>query len=350
MFFAALTLAAAVAATPAPLVVYPRAGNPQPSRVVPRGPGLVLMGGGPTADAALVWMHDTIAGSHRARAGDVVVLTASEGDIYTDYFMKVAPFNSVRSIQIGPGATQADLVKAASYVDGAQGVFFSGGDQAHYVPWKGSPLIEAVKRVYRRGGVIGGTSAGLAILGEYVFDSVAADAIDSEVDVKTPDAVADPAEQSISFTHGLFDFPPLRGTITETHTIQRNRLGRLIAFLARLQAQTTRPIMGVAVNVGTAIVIDRDGVGTLVSEHHRGEVLLVRLTRKIAITAGKPLEARDVRVTVLNRDGQRIDFNSWCAAAPTFSVDVDGSRPPYYTPSDPYVAPPGATIGTCPHH
>jgi cyanophycinase-like exopeptidase len=135
------------------------------------------MGGGPTVDSAFVWMHDTITGEHGARGGDVVVLTASEGDVYTDYLMKVAPFNSVRSISIGPGATPSDLARAAAYVDRAQGLFFTGGDQAHYVKWKGSPLIASVQRLYDRGGVVGGTSAGLAILGEYVYDSVAADAM-----------------------------------------------------------------------------------------------------------------------------------------------------------------------------
>src|SRR5579872_501008 len=331
-----------------PLLIYPRVGNPRASVVQPRGPALLLMGGGPTVDSAFVWMHDTIVGKHGTRGGDVVVLTASEGDIYTDYLMKVAPFNSVRSISIGPGATRDDLVRAAAYVDRAQGLFFSGGDQAHYVKWKGSPLIAAVQRLYDRGGVVGGTSAGLAILGEYVYDSVAADAVGDDVEVRTPNAMAHPDEPIISFTHGLFHFPPLRNVITDTHLVTRNRVGRALVFLARLQAQTPHPVLGVGINEGSAIVIDRKGIGTLMLEHHTGEALLLRLTRKTPIARGKPFAARDIRVTLLDREGERVNFNTWCASAPTYFVDVDGAKPPYYSPANPYVAPPGATTPSCP--
>jgi cyanophycinase len=331
-----------------PLLIFPRAGSPKDSHVVPHGPGLMLMGGGPTVDSAFTWMHDTIVGSSH-RGGDVIVLTASEGDVYTPYIMRVAAFNSVRSISIGPGATTAQLAKAASYVDRAQGVFFSGGDQAHYVRWKVSPLIAAVQRLYHRGGVVGGTSAGLAILGEYVFDSVATDATNDAVDVATADAVANPAELTISFTHGLFSFPPLRNVITETHLVQRNRLGRCIVFLARLQKMTPHQIMAVAVNVHSAIVIDRHGIGTLKLEHGRGEALLVRLTQQTPIAAGKPLIARNVRITLLNHDGQQVDFNTWCAAAPTYFISVDGTKPPYYSPANPYLAPANAIRPRCAH-
>ncbi len=330
-----------------PLTIYARVGNQHPSTLAPQGPGLLLMGGGATVDSSFVWMHDTIVGSHSVRGGDVVVLTASEGDIYTAYIMRVAPFNSVRSISLGPGATKADLEQAADYVDHAQGVFFSGGDQSHYVRWKGSPLIAAVQRLYDRGGVVGGTSAGLAILGEYAYDSVAADAAGGDVEARTTNAMADPSEPIISFTHDLFTFPPLRHIITDTHLVPRNRLGRLMVFLARLQEQSSSDLMGVGVSQGTAIVIDRHGIGTLKLEHHQGAALLVRLTEATPIVAGKPFIAKNIRITLLNREGEQIDFNTWCAAAPTYFVSVDGRKAPFYNPPDPYTAPPNATIPKC---
>ncbi|HEY7993582.1 MAG TPA: cyanophycinase [Candidatus Eremiobacteraceae bacterium] len=321
------------------LTVYARVGNPMPSDVVPHGPGLILMGGGNTVDPAFAWMHDTIVGSHWKRGGDIVVLTASSGDEYTDYIMKIAPFNSVRSIQIGPDATQADLKRAASYVDVAQGVFFSGGDQAHYVKWKGSALIAAVQRVYDRGGVVGGTSAGLAILGEYAFDAVAEDKVGPDVNTTTANAMADPSESIISFTHDLFEFPPMRGILTETHLVTRNRLGRFIVFLARLSADSKTPLLGVGLNEHSALVVDRNGVGTLMLEHHSGEALLVRLTKPAPIAKGIPFSAHKVLITVLDREGQKFDFRTWHADARSSFIDVDGSKPPYYTPADPYVPP-----------
>ncbi len=86
-------------------------------------------------------------------------------------------------------------------VDKADAVYFAGGDQANYVIWKGSALIDAVKRVYARGGVVGGGSAGLAIQGAVVYDSVAGDRLN--VETHTKDAVNNPLEPRISFTTGL---------------------------------------------------------------------------------------------------------------------------------------------------
>src|SRR5579872_1579400 len=331
-----------------PLTIYPRAGNPHPSTVKPHGPGLLLMGGGDTVDASFQWMHDVIAGSPKVRAGDIVVLRASGGNDYDDYLIKVAAFNSAQSIKLGPAATTADLAKAASYVDRAQGVFFAGGDQANYARWKDSSLIAAVQRVYDRGGVVGGTSAGLAILGEYAYDSVAADAVSDETEVTTKNALADPAEPIISFTHDLLIFPPLRNVITDTHFKQRDRFGRLAAFLAILQTRhPAQRLLGVGVDAASAIVIDKHGIGTLKLQGHRGSALFVSGGQFEKIVPGKPLAFHNLQITLLNRDGQTFDFNTRCAHALHYAVDVDGKKSPSYDPADPYEPPAHIWIPDC---
>ena len=94
-------------------------------------------------------------------------------------------------------------------------------------------------------------------------------------------------------------------------------------------------------------MIDRRGIGTLKLEHHQGAALLVRLTQPTPIVPGKPFVAKNIRITLLNREGQQVDFNTWCAAAPTYFVNVDGRKAPFYDPADPYTAPPNATIPKC---
>ena len=328
-----------------PLTIFPRAGNQQESNIKPHGPGLVLMGGGGTVDDSLVWMHDVIVGAHGVRGGDVIVLRASGDNAYDDYFMKVAPFNSVRTIMLGPGATQSDFVTTAGYIDRTQGVFFSGGDQARYAVWKGTPLMAAVQRVYDRGGVVGGTSAGLAILGEYAYDSVAADLAGGEdIEVTTVNAVADPSESIISFTHDLLVFPALRNVITDTHFVARNRFGRLAVYLSRIGGSAPQRLMGVGIDERTAVVIDRHGIGTLMLEHKGGSALFIRSTQPGRIVQGQPFVVKGLSVTVLNRAGQQYDFNRRCADALTWTVDIDGSKSPIYTPANPNVAPPDAKM------
>ncbi len=316
--------------------------------MVPRGPGLVLMGGGLRVDAAYAWMHDVIMGPHArfVRGGDIIVLRATGTNDYDSELMAAAPFNSVRTIVVGRGASYDDLAKVGALVDRAQGVFFSGGDQGNYARWKGTPLIAAVQRLYDRGGVVGGTSAGLAILGEYVFDSVAADAVSDDTSVTTANAVADPSESIISFTHGLLVFPSLHGVITDSHFHTRGRFGRLTVFLARLASVSSSPLMGVGVDEGSAIVIDSHGMGTLLLQRPGGSALFVRLTAGTRVS-GRPFVAAGVRVTQLDRSGERFDFRTWCSSAPSYSVDVDGRRSPIYAPADPYVIPAYAVTASC---
>jgi cyanophycinase len=329
------------------LTIYPRAGSPIASGVTPHGPGLVLLGGGGDVDAAFVWMHDVIAGSPGSNGGDIIVLRASGDNDYDDYLLKLAHFNSVQTIKIERGATSADLARVATYISQAQGVFFAGGDQSNYVRWKDSPLSRAVQAVYDRGGVVGGISAGLAIQGEWVYDSVAADANSDDI-VTTGNAVPNPAEPIISFTHDLFVWPSMRGVITDSHFVTRNRLGRLAVYLARLQQDDgATQIMGLGIDEKSAIVVDKDGIGTLKLQGKTGSALFLRGGSAQPIEAGKPLVYKGIHVTLLDKDGQTFDFKKWCARAPTYAIDVVGNARPIYNPADPYKAPPSATIPTC---
>ena len=304
------------------------------------------MGGGGDVDSAFVWMCHTIAGDRKKHCGDVVVLRASGDNDYDRYLLKLAPFNSAQTIKIERGANDSDLTIAANIVDHAQGVFFGGGDQANYVWWKGTPLAAAVQRVYDRGGVIGGNSAGLAIQGEWVYDSDAADVVDREL--TTNDVVPNPSSPLISFTHNLFAWPPLRNVITDSHFHQRNRLGRLAVFLARLkQNHGAGDLMGVGIDTGSALLVDKHGIATLVLNNPSGSALFLRGGSPQPVRPGKPLLYTDIQATVLNKAGQTFDFNTRCAHAPTYSVSVNGNATPIYNPENPYKPPQAAIVPSC---
>jgi cyanophycinase len=326
---------------------YPRIGNVIDSNVAPRGPGLILMGGSTDVDAAFRWLRQTIAGRSGADGGDIVVLRASGDNDYDKYIYGLARFNSVRTILLPPCAIAQDVSKAAAAVDRAQGVFFAGGDQANYVRWKGTPLAAAVQRLYDRGGVVGGTSAGLAIQGQFVFDAVSGDLTH---DVHTPDAVADPYEKAISFTEGLFDFPPLRGIITDTHFRARDRYGRLAAFMAVLVARhrtAAGQISAVGVAEKSAVVVDRYGIGTLLMQGPGGRALFLRTGTAKQAVRGKPLISSAIDTVLLDKPGQRFDLRLWCGDGKRYNVMVDGSRRPMYSPGNPYVAPAHSRPASC---
>ena len=325
----------------ASITIFPRVGSSSDSTVTPQGPGLILMGGGDDVDAAFVWMHDTIVGS-TAAGGDVVVLRATGTNAYDDYIDGLADFNSVQTLIISASASAGDLSTAAGIVDKAEGVFFAGGDQADYVGWKGTSLMTAVANVYGRGGVVGGASAGLAILGEFVFDSVAADE-DDYADVLSEDATADPFEQIISFTYNLLSFPPMAGAITDSHFQNRDRFGRLAAFMARQiedgKVDTTPArILGIGVDEGNAIVVDHNGIGKLLQyDSGTGAAYLLQGGTPTTINDGDALLYEDITVTRLDSPGQEFNFNLWCGTGATYLVTVAGTGS-IYDPTNPYTA------------
>ncbi|MGH7738304.1 MAG: cyanophycinase [Candidatus Tyrphobacter sp.] len=300
------------------------------------GPGLFLDGGGEDVGAGWRWMHDTLVGGHAKRGGNVLVLTAEPDAAYDAWAMHQARFASVRTLYLPACAPRSAIDRAAAVVDASDAVFFEGGDQAQYVVWKGTRLIGAIERLYARGGVVGGTSAGLAIQGAVIFDSVAADRVlPRDEDVATADAVRDPYEAAISFTRHLFAWPALAQTITDTHFARRNRFGRLAAFMARAHVR-----YGLGIDEGSALVVDRAGVATLLEGPDRGYrmrgVYVLSDGRALRVAPGRPL-LYAVRVTHLFVPGSHYDLLTHRGAGAHYTVIVNGagsaaySRNPYGT-------------------
>ena len=315
------------------------------------------MGGGTDVDAAFVWMHDTIAGSAATTMGNIVVFNcqsappAAPDNGYTPYIYGLAPFQSVQTIYLGGDpkdpnsaapATATDLEIAAYYVDRADGVFFSGGDQADYVWWKGSPLMAAITALYNRGGVIGGTSAGCSILGPYVFDDIAAD--NAGLSVATADAVANPYEPGISFTQDMLSFPSLPHVFTDPHFVTRDRFGRLAAFLARQYADGVAGsgVVGVGIDESNALLVDKNGKATLVQQGGgteattgTGAYVLQPSGAAMTCTSGKPLLYDGIKVTrLVNPATDSFDFSAGTGTGTALTVKVNGATSAsLYSPS-----------------
>jgi len=329
------------------ITAFPRLGDPVDDVGPAAGPGLVLMGGGPDVDAAFEWSRTVISPSTQGRVGDVVVLRASGGDGYTDYLYELTSFRSVQTILVPKTAGPADFAAAGSIVSRAEVVFFAGGDQADYVAWKNTPIGAAVQGVYARGGVVGGTSAGCAILGAFAYDAVST----GSSNVGSSGALANPFDPRISFTRHMFAFPALADAITDTHFFERDRMGRLVAFMARQSAdgavaRTPAGVLGIGVDEGAAVVIDAQSKGRLVRQRPEARAFLVRGGTPSAVVAGAPLSYASLRIFRLDDTSATFDFGTWCGPLPSYVVSVDGSKSTPFSPASPYDA--AATLATCP--
>jgi cyanophycinase len=311
--------AASLPATAADLVRY-STGNAADVRPRLHGPVLILAGGGGDVTGAMQAAIDRVRGCGDCGAKvDVVVLRASGADGYNPYFMEMKGVDSVVSMVITDRETSSrpDVVEA---VRNAEVVFFAGGDQCNYIRWiKGTPVAEAVERVYKRGGAIGGTSAGLAIQGEIVYDACPSQSAKSE------EVLADPFHVDVSLSRGFFDWKPMRGVITDTHFQQRDRLGRLVTFLAR--SHDGKSLRGLGVSEGTVVLVDGKGAATVMG---KGPAHLIRADAPMTVERGKPLQYKGLKVWRFE-SGATFDLRKWPAFAPKTIDVVDGklSGDPY---------------------
>jgi cyanophycinase len=298
----------------------------EPAAVRPRlhGPMLDLAGGGKDVEPALQTTIDRVRGCSRCDVKvDVVVLRASGAEGYNELFMGLDGVSSVVTILI-TDRDSSERDDVASAVRNAEVVFFAGGDQCNYVRWiKGTKLSRAITELYRRGGGIGGTSAGLAIMSDIAYDACPSQsAVSKEV-------LLDPYSLDVSLSRGFFDWRPMRNTIADTHFRQRDRMGRLLVFLARAIHDGQAPrLLGIGVSERTSVVVDGRGNGVVMGD---GPAYLVLADHRPEVCAkGQPLTYRGFRVWKYET-GARIDLLHWPGTGGRTLDVVDGELT-----SDPY--------------
>lgn len=230
-------------------------GNPEDADVDPTGPGVVLMGGGPDVDEAFAWWGDHIAG------GDVVVIRTSGADGYNDYLFGFGNADSVETMLVT--AEFADDPYVRWTLRHAEAIFLAGGDQATYLEgWMGTGVQSGIHEAWDRGAVVGGTSAGLAVLGPFVYAAY-------NDSVYSYEALEDPYNYYMTMEQGFLALSLLDGVITDSHFGERDRMGRLIGFLARIHADGwARSAIGIGVDEDTAVVVGPDGAGTVIGSGH----------------------------------------------------------------------------------
>jgi cyanophycinase-like exopeptidase len=320
------------------LRVFARLGTSQDDTLNAEGPALLLDGGYMGAPV-LAWMRQRLSALVGAR-GDVVVLTPNMSDASAGW---LGPFASAQTVALLDGATPADFVAAAALVDRAEVVFFTGGDQAKYVAWAGTPLMAAVSRLYARGGVVAGSSAGMIILGASVNDATKT----LSENLTTPLLLADPYDARVHFTQDIFRFPPLARTMTDPHFFARDRMGRLATFMARQVADgfALPDVIGIGVDDGAALGIDRAGIGRRIASNATAFVHIVKGGLPTRVQPGTPLRYEGLRSLRLETDSDSFDFFERCGTGKRVTFDVDGTQAPPYS-VDPYTA--GDQGNNCP--
>ncbi len=233
------------------------------------GPAFDLGGGGPDVDEAIQWMinqvrHcskcDRVAWPTANRTVDVVVIRSFGDDGYNEPIYDMNGVNSVETLVLDSrdDANRPDVVAT---VENAEVLFFTGGDQCDYVEnFEDTELHNAIAYVLDKGGAIGGTSAGAMIQGSFVYDAC-------QGSIRSDEALNDPYDHYISLTNHLFKWRDLESVIVDTHFSERERMGRLMVFIARqLQDTDAEEVLGIGVDEATSVVVNYNGYAEVIGE------------------------------------------------------------------------------------
>lgn len=133
--------------------------------------GVAMIGGGADCYPAFSWLIE------HTNGGDFVVLRVGGTDAYNQFVYDLSvslnrTLNSVTTISWKNKQASYDE-EVLSLLRNAELIFFSGGDQGKYVEyWANTEVQTIVQEKLQNNVSVGGTSAGLAIQGDYIFSAL----------------------------------------------------------------------------------------------------------------------------------------------------------------------------------
>lgn len=277
--------------------------------------GFALMGGGSDLDEAFRFLCD------RGGGGDFLILRAAGDDDYNSYVNSLCKTNSVATLIIS-SREAANEPEVADIIHQAEAIFIAGGDQARYINWwQDSPVQVALNAHISAGKPIGGTSAGLAVLGEFIY-SAQGDAPD-DPDLTSVQALSNPYFDRVTVRRAFLNIPLLKNTLTDTHFTKRNRMGRSLAFLARIvQDGWSASPREIAVDEKNAVLVENSGEARVIGSGKGAYFMQVRRAPAIC-KPGTPLTIHEIDVHHVSSNGQ-FNLNTWTGSSgSSYSLSVD---------------------------
>ena len=294
---------------------YIRLGERSDSAAIPAA-GTAMMGGGADLDQAFRWL------CRKANGGDFLILRARGDDDYNSYVNGLCRLNSVATLII-PDRNAAQDPAVADVIRHAEAVFIAGGDQSRYVNfWQGTPVQDAINANIASGRPIGGTSAGLAVLGEFAYGSLKDQADDNNL--ASTDVLPNPYHERVTLVRDFLRVPNLENTLTDSHFAKRDRMGRTLVFLSRLvQDGWSKAPREVAIDEKSAVLVEADGKGTVIGSGKGAYFLQVTAAPEVC-KPNVPLTIRNISAYRAPA-GAHFDFKTWTGAGgKAYSITVEG--------------------------
>lgn len=247
---------------------------------------LYIVGGGPQPAALVREFVDLAGGQGRAR---IVVFAMASASGERSGAAKAADLRALgadaRNVWITREQAMTDSV--ARLLDGVTGVWFGGGDQNRLADvLRGTPTERVIHARYAAGAVIGGTSAGAAVMSAVMITGS-----ERTPGGARPDTTLDWATIARDNTITTDGFGLIDNAVIDQHFLRRKRHNRLISLVLE-----RAPHLGAGIDESTALVVRPDGTWQV-----RGaSVVVIYDARPATVTpAGQVLGASGMRLHVL---------------------------------------------------
>ena len=227
-------------------------------------PAILLIGGAEEGsvgeDAATQWFLK------RAYYADYLVLRCGgigrQAKWIRDNYQDLINSAAELSIDSREAANNPEVVQ---HIKDADALYLAGGDQNEYEDyWEGTATEDAINYLINQKKVpVAGTSAGLAILGDYYYAPAREGLLSSEI-------LNDPFHENTQdiYRSNFLQVPFLKHVITDTHLDRCNdrhpetRYGRIFGLMARITLHEYQTY-GIALEEGAFVAIDENGIATV---------------------------------------------------------------------------------------
>jgi len=256
---------------------------------------LVIIGGGDRTEEIMKRFVDLAGGAGKAR---IVIVPLASGDPVEAGNEVVAEFKGYGVSDVAWllfSRAEAAAESTAAKFNGATGVYFTGGDQARVTRLiVGTPVQQKLLRLYHDGAVIGGTSAGAAIMSKVMITG------DELINKDTNNIFVSIQKGNVQTVEGL-GF--LDQVIIDQHFVKRKRLNRLISVVLEHP-----DLPGIGIDESTALIVGPAGQGEVLGE---GTIVVfdARSAKSIQTDKHGNLAARNI-VTHIYRSGEKVDLKT----------------------------------------
>jgi cyanophycinase len=267
----------------------------------PRG-HLVIVGGGPVPESVNSRFVALAGGADTAR---IVILPMASAEPVEAGRAREEIFAALgaRATTLILDTASANSDAAIASLRAATGVWFPGGVQSRLTAaLLGTRALDVIRERYRAGAVVGGTSAGAAVMSDPMITGDERRPGGARPDSTTGFMTIDRGNIITEAGFGL-----LPGAIVDQHFIRRKRHNRLVSLV--LEAS---PHLGVGIDESTAIVVNPGGVWEVVGD---SQAIVYDARGAVRTASGVALGATGIVMHVLP-SGSRFDPRGATARLP----------------------------------